>query len=282
MILPCDHPCIEECRHASADYASTDEGVVRRVDRNGGQGRQTYRRIARGHFNAIAVHEIAGGEHDGIALQGAEAADQFGIRRSRQELESRPWLEANCLGTQSVFQHPVAGRGASHDDHLPGRRMPAQRLIDRACKIVLDRNSDDIGGQRPELGARHAQVYDRHAGEQRTAMRENEGERFRTRSHDDGWPARPVLHAQVVDRRALEIRTPEPGCVEELLEKAATMLCRQRLAQAALDLHVRGQQATVGEQHQHARAIGQDRCRRQQYGQQQYGRHHRLAAAGPA
>jgi hypothetical protein len=102
--------------------------------------------------------------------------------------------------------------------------MPAQRLTDGAREIVGDRYPDDIGGQRSELGGRHAEVHDRYAGEQHAAIRENERQRFRPRSHDDGQPARAVLQAQVVDRRALEFRTFETGCVEELLEQAATML----------------------------------------------------------
>ena len=145
------------------------------------------------------------------------------------------------------------------------RRVPAQRQLDRAWEIHVDRHTDHVGRQR-RLAAQHGGGYrledHRHAREDIGAMLKHEHQRLFAANDDHlGWPG-AVFVAQVSgDRVAI-------GCATELrsIQKlggqvhARVGMCRKCRVQASVELHVGRQQTAVGVQHQHvARFRGRGR-----------------------
>ncbi len=97
---------------------------------------------------AFAVLEVAGREHHGVASQLAQTFQHCTGRQTREKLDRRAVLETGHLIPQPGLPFAVPFRRARHDHQTPGLRMPAQRLVDGAGKLVFDRDADYVGGQR--------------------------------------------------------------------------------------------------------------------------------------
>ena len=83
----------------------------------------------------------------------------------------------------SQLDFPVAvWRGsARHHHQMPGLRLPAQRLVDGAGKIILGRDANHIGGQwreRPQKRPGNTQVDHGNSRKQFGAMVQQESECF--------------------------------------------------------------------------------------------------------
>ena len=139
-----------EARHATADGTDADEGVERPVQRCTGGRNQRGSRVARIEQLTRAVLEVTGGEHDGVRAQFAQSLLHRGGRQSREKFDCQFPRDGRDLAAQAHFPLAVSLRSAGHDDEPLRRRMPAQRLLDGAGKVVFDGDADHIGRQRTD------------------------------------------------------------------------------------------------------------------------------------
>ena len=119
-----------ETRHVAADDAGADEGVERPVHRRGGGCGHGLDGFTRREMAAVAVLEVAGREHHGVASQLTQTF-QHGIgRQTREKLDRRAVLETRDLASQPGFPcavpfatspSPAPDAGPADASAAPGR-----------------------------------------------------------------------------------------------------------------------------------------------------------------
>jgi hypothetical protein len=227
------------------------EGVERPVHRRGGGGGHDSGGFAWDEVAALAILEVAGREHHGVASQLTQTLQDRAGRQTGEKLGRRAVLEMGDLVAQPGFEFAVPGGCARHHHQMPGPRMPAQRLLDGAGKIVLDRDTDHVGGQRrdrPQERPGNAHVNHRRLRKQLGVMAQQESERFF--APDDQYLRwlQGILLAQERGHGVNVRLTFEVGIVEKL--GAQFRRVRDRLAQSAFAFEVRRQQSMAGIQHE--------------------------------
>ena len=177
------------------------------------------------------------------------------MRQASEKLDLRTNIEAGESGAQGGFPRAIPSTRTRHYDQPPGVRMPAQRELNGAPVVVLDRGADDVGGQRLdrlEVGLGDCDVDHRDVREQPGTMAKHEVERERT--HDDDRLRRTsgVFFVQVRGDSLFVCLTGEGGPIKKLREDLDVPIRRifNGFPEPAVDLDVGGEQAVVGEEHQ--------------------------------